>query len=273
MDAIHEKKSILEKYLAEQESAAIAYSSGVDSTFLLKVAKDTLGDKVIAITASSALIPERDLQEAKTFCESEGIVHVILHHDELSVDGFRQNPPDRCYICKKDLFTKMKQKASEYGIANLMEGSNVDDEGDYRPGMRAISELGILSPLKKAGLTKADIRALSEEMGLPTWNKPSFACLASRFVYGEEITKERLYMVDKGEELLKDLGFTQFRVRVHGNIARIELLPEDIRKITEDGIRDKVSSTLKDLGFDYVTLDLMGYRTGSMNETLDKDKR
>ena len=265
-DALHEKQKKLKEYLSELGSVAVAFSSGVDSTFLLRTAHEVLGDKVIAITARSCSFPGRELKEAEEFCKSEGIRHIIIESEELAIEGFRQNPKNRCYLCKKELFTKMKETAEKNGIQYVAEGSNLDDDGDYRPGLQAVAELLIKSPLRYAGLTKDDIRTLSKEMGLDTWNKPSFACLASRFVYGETITEEKLAMVDKAEQLLLDLGFRQVRVRIHGDIARIEILPAEFSKLMEDAVRDKVNSTLKNLGFSYVAMDLEGYRTGSMNE-------
>lgn len=272
MDDLHAKKHKLEEYMKELGSIAVAFSSGVDSTFLLKVAKDVLNDKAIAVTARSHSFPKRELDEATAFCEKEGIRQFVIDSEELSIEGFSSNPKNRCYLCKHELFTKIKDVAAENGIEYVAEGSNIDDNGDYRPGLKAVEELGIKSPLRYAGLTKADIRKLSKEMGLPTWDKPSFACLASRFVYGETIDEKKLGMVDSAEQLLLDLGFKQVRVRIHGNIARIEVMPEEIAKLTEDGVRNEVYKTLKDIGFDYVTMDLAGYRTGSMNETLSELK-
>lgn len=270
MNELYEKKSRLEEYLKDLGSAAVAFSSGVDSTFLLKVAHDVLGDRAAAVTAKAQSVPERELREAVTFCREQGIRHILVETDQLAIDGFRDNPPDRCYICKKALFTEMLRAVSDAGFSHLVEGSNMDDLGDYRPGMRAISELNVKSPLREAGMTKADIRALSEELGLKTWNKPALACLATRFVYGDTITLEKLAMVDQAEQKLLDLGFRQVRVRVHGNIARIETEPSDFEKMLRPDIRSCVDIFFHELGFAFVTLDLGGYHTGNMNKMLKK---
>ena len=238
-----EKLNQLKEYLLSQGSMAVAFSGGVDSTFLLKVAHDTLGDKCVAVTASSCSFPERELKEAKAFCAANGIRHVVVRSEELEIEGFRHNPKNRCYLCKHEL-------------------------GDYRPGLVAVRELGVLSPLRHVGLNKAEIRELSRELGLPTWDKQSFACLSSRFVYGETINEERLSMVDRAEQLLLDLGFHQVRVRIHGQLARIETDPAEFEKLLSE--REKVTSAFRDYGFAYVSMDLTGYRTGSMNETFRK---
>lgn len=263
-----QKKEKLVAYLKELGSVAVAFSSGVDSTFLLKVAHDTLGDKVIAVTARSCSFPERELKEAQAFAAEHSIPHVICDSEELNIDGFSCNPKNRCYLCKTELFTKINAIAQKHGLNHVVEGSNMDDMGDYRPGLQAVKELNVKSPLRYAELSKAEIRELSREMGLPTWKKQSFACLSSRFVYGEEITEKKLNMVDQAEQLLLDLGFSQVRVRIHGTIARIELSPAEFSKIMAEDIRETVYTKLKGYGFSYVSLDLRGYRTGSMNETL-----
>ena len=252
---------------------AIAFSGGVDSTFLTKVAKDVLGENAVAVTISSILVTDDELKEADDFCKVENIEHLIYKADVLSIPGFEDNPPDRCYICKKAIFTKVPNLVGERGISVIAEGTNVDDDGDYRPGMRAIKELGVRSPLKEAGLTKAEIRELSCMLGLKTWNKPSCACLASRFAYGEVINKDKLDMIYSAECYIRSLGFEQFRVRLQDGIARIELRPADIQKFIENGIKDKVSEKLHALGFKYVALDLDGYRLGSMNEVLNRQER
>ncbi|MCD8151490.1 MAG: ATP-dependent sacrificial sulfur transferase LarE [Clostridiales bacterium] len=258
----------LKAYIKDLGSAAVAFSGGVDSTFLLKVAHDVLGDRALAVTASSCSFPERELNESNAFCEREGIRHIICASEELEIEGFSANPKNRCYLCKRELFGKIGQIAKENQIEHILEGSNLDDDGDYRPGLLAVAELGIISPLRVCGFTKKDIRTLSRFLGLDTWDKQSFACLSSRFVYGETITREKLGMVDRAEQLLLDLGFHQVRVRIHGMIARIEVEPEEFEKLIAEDVCGEICRKLRAFGFTYVTMDLMGYRTGSMNETL-----
>ena len=273
MELLDQKYENLRNYLKSLGSAAVAFSAGVDSTFLLRVAHDVLGDQVIAVTAASCSFPVRELKEAKAYCEKNGIRHVVCQSEELDIDGFRQNPKNRCYLCKHELFEKIGAIAAENHLAAVVEGSNMDDNGDYRPGLVAVKELGVKSPLRHAELTKADIRELSKRLGLETWDKQSFACRSSRFVYGETINEEKLGMVDKAEQLLLDLGFRQVRVRIHDKIARIELLPEEFPKLMETETREMVAKKFKEFGFTYVTLDLQGYRTGSMNETLSAQEK
>lgn len=268
---LDEKLLKLNEILKSMESVAVAFSGGVDSTFLLKVACDNLKDKVLAITASSSTFPEREFNEAVEFAKKIGVNHMVIKSEELELEGFAKNPKNRCYYCKKELFTKMIRLAAANGYKFVVDGANADDTGDYRPGMMAARELGVRSPLLEAGFTKADIRRLSKEMNLPTWNKPSFACLSSRVPYGQEITKEKLNMIEKSEQFLLDHGFRQVRVRHHGDIARIEVAPEEREKFFDLGLMDSVSQKLQELGFKYVTLDLKGYRTGSMNEVLNRE--
>lgn len=267
-----EKLQVLRKYIRSLGSLAVAFSSGVDSTFLLKVAHEELGDKAIAVTAVSCIFPKREGDEASSFCKSNGIRQFILEFDELSIPEFSRNPVNRCYLCKKELFTRIISLAGENGVEHVCEGSNMDDMGDYRPGLKAVAELGVKSPLRECGLYREEIRSLSRQMGLPTWKKQSFACLASRFVYGEEINLQKLGMVEKVENLLLDMGFLQLRVRIHGeNLARIEVLPQEFERLLS--MREEITGKLREAGFAYVTMDLKGYRTGSMNEVIKLDRK
>jgi len=269
---LNEKTTRLRSALRKFGSVAVAFSSGVDSTFLLRVAHEELGDRAVAVTVRSPLIPRHELDEAAAFCRQEGIRHEIIDFDALSAPAVVANPPDRCYHCKKEVFGLISAFARANGLAAVAEGSNTDDDGDFRPGRRAIRELGVRSPLHEAGLSKADIRALSREMDLPTWNKPSFACLASRFPYGERLTVVALERVERAERWLREeLGLAQLRVRAHGDLARIEVPPGDIPRLAARAA--EIAASFKGLGFAYVTLDLMGYRTGSLNETLAAKER
>ena len=264
----YRKLEILKEILRETESALIAYSGGVDSTFLLKIARDTLGSDVLAVTADSPTYPSQEIQEAKALARKLSVRHLTIETEEFADSNFVSNPPDRCYYCKKELFSKLRKIARENHLNHILDGSNLDDEKDFRPGMRAAREFGVRSPLREAGFTKEDIRQLSKELDLATWNKPALACLASRFPYGKPLTKQDLGRVGKAEKLLRDMGIGQIRVRHHGHIARIEVPRGEINRFLSDSFRKKLVDKLKELGYTYVTLDLEGYRTGSMNEVL-----
>ncbi len=258
----------LKSNLRNMESVAIAYSGGVDSTFLVNVAYKLLGQKAMAVTATSSTYPQRELNQAINFTKQLGIKHLIINSEETEIDDFSKNPSNRCYYCKKELFSKIKQIANEEHINYVLDGSNIDDKTDYRPGIKALKELSVVSPLKDVGLTKKEIKELSRAMNLDTWDKPAFACLASRFPYGTEITKSRLKMVEKAEDYIREMGVKQFRVRFHNEVARIEVLKDDFSRIIEHS--EEITKTFKKLGFNYITLDIEGYRTGSLNEVLKK---
>ncbi|HGJ66451.1 TPA: ATP-dependent sacrificial sulfur transferase LarE [bacterium] len=263
---LEEKLNALKQIIKSLDSLVIAFSGGVDSTLLAKVAYEVLGDKAIAVTARSETYTKSELEDAIRIADEIGIKHEIIVSEELDIPEFSHNPTDRCYHCKKELLRKLKGIAESKGYKNVIEGANLDDTGDFRPGMKANAELGVVSPLKEAKLTKAEIRELSKQFGLPTWDKPSAACLASRFPYGTEITRDKLKIVGEAEAFLKSLGIVQLRVRHHDQIARIEVAEKDMIILFEN--RDKIVTKLKELGFKYVTMDLQGYRTGSMNEVL-----
>ena len=269
---LQEKLTKLEDYIRGLGSLAVGFSGGVDSTLLLTVAHDVLGDKAIAVTSIVASMPEREKSEASEFCNSRGIRQIEARVNPLELEEFRHNHADRCYHCKRMIFSEIIRIAKENGIEYVAEGSNMDDLGDYRPGLKAVEELKVTSPLREAGLTKEEIRLISKAMDLPTWSKPAYACLATRFVYGDEITEEKLHMLDLAEQYLIENGFVQERVRVHGDLARIEVPAEDIERLASSEIREKVYARFKEIGFMYVALDLQGYKMGSMNAVLNLEK-
>jgi uncharacterized protein len=265
------KSQRLKEILANMGGVLVAFSGGVDSTLLLRVAKDVLGNEVLAVTASSAVYPSEEMEQAKTLAQNLKARHEIIKTRELTNPKFVSNPKDRCYWCKKELFAELTSIARKNTLSYVVDGSNFDDLDDFRPGMKAARELGVRSPLQEAMLTKADIRSMSKRMGLPTWSKPSLACLASRLPYGARITRDKLVRIGRAERFLKDLGFTHIRVRHHDTIARIEVPKKDISRLVGDKPRSQIVSYFKTLGYSYVTLDLEGYRTGSMNEVLTEN--
>lgn len=267
-----EKLTKLRNILGGMKGALVALSGGVDSTFLAKVAREALGDKALAVTVGSEIHAGFEEREAAELAQAIDIRHVIVAVEALGVPGLAENPPERCYICKKAIFRKLSEIAKAEKLEAVIEGSNASDVGDYRPGMKALAELGIRSPLREAGLTKQDIRDLSCGMGLPTWNKPSYACLASRIPYGERITDEKLRSIEKAEDYLRQKGYRVFRVRHHGTVARLELSAEEMRRFIAEDDWAAVAREVKACGFAYVALDLEGYRTGSLNETLGSEK-
>jgi uncharacterized protein len=270
--SLQEKYDHLRSIVSQAGSAIIAFSGGVDSTFLLKVCVDMVGEKALAITARSATFPKRELQEAKALAERIGALHLIIDTEELAAPDFSRNPPHRCFLCKSELYSKLQQIAKDRRIPLVFDGSNADDVEDFRPGRKAARQLGVRSPLEEAGLGKEEVRTLSKMLDLPTWDKPSFACLSSRFPYHTKITESALRQVEDAEDFLWNLGMREFRVRHHDTIARIELGEKELSLFLEGGGRNEIVLHLKSLGYKYVTLDLEGYRTGSMNETLSKDQ-
>ena len=270
MNDLKTKHKKLLHILEEMGNVLVAFSAGVDSTFLLCCAKEALKENVLAVTARSASFPQRELKASISLTKMLKADHLLIDSEEMEDSNYRKNPPDRCFYCKSDLFSKLKEIAGEKNIPYVLDGTNLDDVGDYRPGSKAAENLDIRSPLKESELTKKDIRHLSRERNLPTWNKPSFACLASRFPYGTAITEEKLSIVEQAENILHDLGFSQFRLRHHNDLARIEVAKEQLQRFLNNGISEKVISELKRLGYKYVTVDLEGYRSGSVNDALKK---
>ena len=267
---VEDKLSNLKAIVNELESVVVAFSGGVDSTLVAKVCYDTLKDKSMAVTARSETYPDFEFKEAQKLAGEIGIKHLVIDTSELAIEGFANNPPERCYFCKTELFGKLKDIAKEHGFLNVADGANLDDTQEFRPGLQASKELNVRSPLKEAGLAKKDVREVSKMLNLPNWNKPAYACLSSRFPYGQSITEEKLGMVSDAEKYLRDLGLIQFRVRHHETIARIEVLPEDTHILTNSPAREELAAKFKEIGFTYVTLDLEGYRSGSMNEILSE---
>jgi len=268
-----DKLASLERAIASCGSALVAFSGGVDSTFLLSVAKDVLDQRLLAVTAASPVVQPDEVKGAKALAKRLGVAHEVIRTDEIMHEEYCSNPPERCYFCKQVLFSRLAALAKKRGLACVIEASNADDTGDYRPGIRAVRELGVKSPLIEANLTKAEIRALSRERKLPTWDKPALACLASRFPYGERITVEKLGQVLRGEKYILSLGFSSCRLRYYGKLVRIEVPRAEIDRLLDGARRRKIARGLKRLGFQYITVDIEGYRSGSMNETLPAAKR
>jgi len=253
---------------APMRSLIVAFSGGVDSTLVLKVAHDALGDSVLALTTTSPTMPDEDRDSALAMARLIGARHLIVESNELEIPGYASNPLNRCYLCKHNLFTVCEAKAAQLGIEEIADGLNLDDLHDYRPGMQAASEKRVRHPIVEAEMTKADVRALSRSMGLPAWDRPASPCLSSRFPYGTEITPERLKKVAAGEKLLHSMGFAVARVRYHGEVARLELEQSQIARIFERRIRETIDREFKKIGFRFVAIDLKGFRSGSLNEGL-----
>ena len=264
----HPKIDKLLAWLKRLDHVAVAFSGGVDSSFLLAASKEALGDRTVGITIDSAALPRYELADAVAIANLVGVRHIIVQSLQIE-EQVKRNPVNRCYFCKKTEFNAILEKAKSLGIQYVLDGSNADDVTDYRPGMKAIQELKVLSPLLEAGLTKAEIRDFSRKLNLPTWDKPAYACLFSRIPYGQEIKIEDLYKVERGEEFFIDKGFRTVRVRCHGDLARIEVAPTDRLKLLEEPLASEIAQFLKVLGFKYITLDIQGYRMGSLNESID----
>jgi uncharacterized protein len=272
-EVIQNKFHDLKAILKDMQKVLVAFSGGVDSTLLVKVAHDVLGNHVLAVIAKSETYPQTEIQEAIKLAQQMGVRYMVIESCEMEDPNFVSNSPERCYFCKMELFSKLQEIASNEGIPYILDGANLEDADDYRPGFKAANELGIRSPLKEAQLIKNEIRTLSRCLGLPTWDKPSLACLSSRFPYYTTINSKALNQVAQAEDFLRSLGFSQIRVRHHDHMARIEVLPEEISRLTAPDIREQIIKSFKDIGYTYVTLDMAGYRTGSLNETLSLDKK
>lgn len=269
-DELAEKYQALRSNIEQLGQLAIAFSGGVDSTLLLKVAHDVLNENALAITAKAQMIPMREIREATEFCQQQGIRHIIMDVDAFNINGFAANPENRCYICKTALFSSILKKAAEQGFHHVAEGTNTSDLGDYRPGLKALSELSVESPLLQAGLSKADVRALSHALGLPTWDKPSYACLASRVPYNEPITANTLAAVEAAEDALIEAGFNQVRCRAHGALARIEVPPNQRVDLMQVFAESDLAERIRAAGFDYVAVDAEGYQSGSLNRNIKR---
>ncbi len=266
-DALRDKRDRLYAVLRELGGVVIGFSGGVDSSYLYAAAVEVLGDRALGVTACSETYPERERREAEALASARGGRHRLIVSEELDIPGFAENPANRCYFCKKELFGKLREVADAEGLPHVADGTNLDDRGDYRPGRQAARELGVRSPLEEAGLTKDDVRRLSQELGLPTWDKPAFACLSSRFPYGTPITRAKVAQVGRAEEALRDLGLRVLRVRHHGDVARLELGPVEFARVAGE-LRAEAIARVKAAGYAYVALDLQGYRAGAMNEVL-----
>jgi uncharacterized protein len=267
-DRLESKLSDLKERIGRLSSAAVALSGGIDSVFLLHVCREVLGDRVIAVTSTSVTTPGPDLEDARAAARSLGVRHLLVETSELELPAYSENSPSRCFFCKDELYARIREMVRGEGIEHILDGANRDDEGDHRPGMEAAREHEVLSPLREARLGKEEVRVLARRYGIDIWDKPASACLSSRFPYGTKIVREDVVRVARAEEHLRELGFGGFRVRHHGDTARIEMPPSRIPDLLRDDVRDRIVARFKELGYLYVTVDLEGYRSGSMNEVL-----